>query len=67
MTALHDLAELAGAMVLGSPEGAHYLFTAEQLAELVRLVDPGAADLARLHDALEKSGKTVRIIVDSPS
>ena len=38
---LHDLAVSAGAMVLGE-EGStqHYLFTLEQVAELMRLTSP---------------------------
>jgi hypothetical protein len=56
--ALHDLALIAGAKPLGTP--AHYLFTAEQLAALVRLVS-GDADLIALHDRLEKSGVPVTL------
>lgn len=63
MTAIHDLAVLVGATVLGDPP--QYLLSAKQLVELVRLVDPGTTELLRLHDRTEKSGAKVQIIVDS--
>lgn len=64
MSALHDLATLAGATVLGDPP--QYLFSQKQLARLLDMVTAGdATALIRLHDLLEKEGKKVQIFVDS--
>jgi hypothetical protein len=52
---LHQLAVMAGATALGNPP--QYLFSAKQLAELVRMVDPHAAELIALADRLEAAGK----------
>lgn len=56
--ALHDLVKLAGAM----PVGDQYLFTLEQVAELVHLVDPGALELIALHDRAQAAGKKCLIL-----
>lgn len=51
---------MAGGMPIG--ENGQWLFTTEQLAELVRLAG-GASDLIELHDRLERSGKKVVLTV----